>query len=245
MCDFSVFVEVAHPAPCRRRLGLRRRRPIRSSGRRRRPEHLERPVRLVVGPVAGDLDLEGPDRLVRVRRRSASCARRELVRGAARGLLELREPAVTAGAVTSLALMTTLRDEVSDGNASWTWLNVCTTGWSCGSEAEVFGVPMSIPIGRDRHAPRAGPWRGTADSSGRRRTPVHDPRPDAHAGHPVAETAQAGNPALLGAIAQHRQQGGEHRERSEHRDCDHHDRAGGERRERRALRRSTSRPWRS
>ena len=78
-------------------------------------------------------------------------------------------PASIEGAVTSFALMTTSSDEVSDGNAACRRLNVCTTGWSCGSDAEVFGVPMSIP--------RAGIARATsrpvarlADSSGRRST---------------------------------------------------------------------------
>ncbi len=48
-------------------------------------------------------------------------------------------------------------------------MNVCTTGWSCGSEAEVFGVPMSIPIAGIAIA-TSRPVARTADSSGRRST---------------------------------------------------------------------------
>ena len=144
--------EVAHPPRCCRRRTPRRRRPIRSSGPPRRSGAPRAP---------GSTPRRSRCRRSRPRACRPSCrgsrrARPSLDGSRSRVLARrpcssFASPALTAGAVTSSALMTTSSDEVSDGNASCTRLNVCTTGSSCGSEAEVFGVPMSIPMRRDRH----------------------------------------------------------------------------------------------
>ena len=76
---------------------------------------------------------------------------------------------MTAGAVTSRALTTTLSVCVSAGKAFCTRLNVCTTGSSCGSDAEVLGVPMSSCSAGSAIA-TSSPVASTAESSGRRST---------------------------------------------------------------------------
>ena len=226
-------VEVAHPPRCRRRrtASTPSTDPIVGATTSSRSTS-SACVRLLLGPVAGDLDIETCRPSCRGSRPArASLAGKQRVCSAA-AFSSFASPPVTAGAVTSSALMTTSSDEVSVGNASCSRLNVWTTGSSCGSESDVLGVPMSMPR-PGSPAPPAAPVARHGRQQRAPQHPVHDARPDAERGHAVAETTEAGNPALLDAIAEHRQHGGQHRERSEHRDGDDRDRAGGERRERR------------
>ena len=65
--------------------------------------------------------------------------------------------------------MTTSSDEVSAGNAFCIRLNVWTTGSSCGSDADVLGVPISMCRAGIAIATSTA-VASTADSSGRRST---------------------------------------------------------------------------
>ena len=106
---------------------------------------------------------------------------------------------VTAGAVTSLPLMTTLSDEVSLGNAALRWLNFCTTVSSCGS-VSIAGVPVCMCSAGAASASSSAtevdrPQQRAAHDA------VHDARPEAERGHARLQAVEAGNAALVDAVA--------------------------------------------
>ena len=130
----------------------------------------------------------------------------------------------TSGLVTSSALTTTVAAAFSPGNAAVMRSNVLMTGVSFGI-ASMPALAVWRPSVGSASATRMPP-ETTADEQRAAQDAVEHGGPDARLvtlGHALAEERDA---ALVDAVAELGEHGGQDGERADHRDADHEDRAG-------------------